>query len=733
MFRRELLPVALCLSCQPRMPPPQPAAATTAGFENPGGMWVPAQLNTPEHAEKLQQLGLAVDPTHLSDPLASPLGAVVHLGGCTASFVSPSGLIVTNHHCVTGSLQYNSTPEHNLLEDGFLANTRAEERWNGPGSRVYVTQKLTDVTDEVRAGLEDVTDPRARYTMTETRQKELLARCEKDRPSLRCQVASYDGGTRYLLIERFRIKDVRLVYAPPRGVGNYGGEIDNWMWPRHTGDFAFYRAYVGPDGQPREHHANNTPYRPRHYLRLPSEPLAAGDLVFVVGYPGKTYRHYTAAEAAERVDWYYPRRIRMCEDYLAALARTTGDPEAAIRSASLQRGLENALKYTRGALEGLSQGGAAAERQRLEAGLRAEADPGFFDALDAVFTERRATRDLDQALSEVVRLSSLLPAVDRIVRMAEERPKPDAERKPGFQERDWERAKESQRRLERTYHRSNEVELLTTAFVRMASSVSEPPAVMSVLLGATEPTREAIRTAVENVYAATKLESTEVRLKLLETTTMAELEAHPDPLMKLARALRTDLAGKEEREETLAGKMLHLRPQYLALLRQISDREIAPDANGTLRVTYGTVRGYRPRPDRDIYEPFTTLSQTVAKATGEKPFDPPQALLSAANAHHTRGYLDAELGDVPVNFLTDLDITGGNSGSPTLNRKGEIVGLAFDGNYESMASDWLFMPEITRSIHVDMRYILWVMDAVSEADHLIAEMGGTPHIDARGQ
>lgn len=726
-------------------PPPEgapdaeapPAPAETVGFENPGGMWLPKQL--PEHAETLKKLGLEIDAADLADPMAYPLGAVVSLGGCSASFVSPKGLVITNHHCVTGALQYNSTPDKNLLEEGYRAQKPDEERSIGPTGRVYVTQAFTDVSDRMRQGLTEVADDKARHDELEKREKALIAECEKKKPDVRCEVASYFGGGQYLLIERLEIKDVRLVYAPPAGVGNFGGEIDNWRWPRHSGDFALYRAYVGKDGKPAEHAAENVPYQPRQYLKLASRPLGAGDLVFVAGYPGRTYRLTTADEAEEAVDWWYPRRIELFKDYIAVVEKLgASDPEVKIKATPLERGLSNALTYTRGSLEGLTKGGAASLRRQRDDKLRdwVGADEarkkkygGVFPRLGQIFEQREKTRNLDYSLEEVARFPSLLGAAITIVRMAEERPKKDAERDPAFQQRNWERLEQEQKALEKRYSKKLDQALLELALQRATRLLKEPADQKAVLApftgkgGAGEIERE-----VKRIYDGTKLGDAKLRVKLLRTGTSAALRASRDPLLQAAVALWPKLREKEDREEARAGAFALVRPEYVAALREMRPEPIAPDANGTLRVTYGTVRGYRPSLEAPLHEPFTRLQGVVEKHTGKEPFDAPARLIELAKAGKTGPYVDAELGAVPVNFLADLDITGGNSGSPTLNARGELVGLAFDGNYEAMASDWVFMPEITRSIHVDLRYALWVMDAVDQVDWVLQEMGVSPKL-----
>ncbi len=701
-------------------------------------MWLPGQLL--EHAAQLEKLGLAIDPASLADPMAYPLGAVVSLGGCSASFVSPDGLIVTNHHCATGALQYSSTPKENLLENGFLAKSRKDEKWNGPTARVFVTQAFTDVTKRVREGLEAIKDDEARYQAIEKREKELVAECEK-KESVRCEVAEMFGGGQYLLIERLEIRDVRLVYAPPSGIGNFGGEIDNWRWPRHAGDFSFLRAYVGKDQKPKDHADDNVPFKPRMHLKLAKEPLAPGDLVFVAGYPGRTYRLYTAEETKEAVEWHYPKRIELFEEYLALLEGLgKDDPDVKIKATPLSRGLANALTYTKGALEGLTKGGALQQREKRDEELRQwiEAEPGriaqygkVFAELDRVFAERRRTRDADFALWELVRLSGLTDAATTIVRMAEERKKPDADRDPRYQERNWKPLSQGQEALDKRYARKLEAGLISLALER-ASKLEDKTMRAKILAAFTskkDPSKADIEKAVADTLAHTKLEAAKTRVKLLETATPAQLKASRDPLIAAAVKLAPLLKNMDEREHARGGALALVRPLYVAALKERTPGPLAPDANGTLRVTYGTVRGYKPTPNAKSYEPFTRVEGVVKKATGKDPFDAPEKLLKMIKEKKFGPYRNPALGSVPVDFLADLDITGGNSGSPTLNARGELVGLAFDGNYEAMASDWLFMPDITRSIHVDIRYALWVMDAVSGADSLLREMGVTPAIE----
>ncbi|HEY3664721.1 MAG TPA: S46 family peptidase, partial [Polyangiaceae bacterium] len=252
------------------LPPPTAAPAATQSsaqpaevrppFQNPGGMWLPLQV--PDHAVELKRMGLAVDPALLSDPKSSVLGAVVNLNGCSASFVSKDGLVVTNHHCATGALQKNSTPEHDLLKTGMLARSRGEERTSGPSARLNVLSKMTEVTDEVAPALAKVKDDLSRELERERLEKEIVARCEQGRPGTRCALVSMYAGLRYYVLETLEIRDVRIVYAPAASIGNFGGEVDNWRWPRQCGDVTFFRAYVGKDGLPADFSADNVPYQP---------------------------------------------------------------------------------------------------------------------------------------------------------------------------------------------------------------------------------------------------------------------------------------------------------------------------------------------------------------------------------------------------------------------------------------------------------------------------------------
>jgi hypothetical protein len=271
------------------------------------GMWMPQQI--PAVGDELKKLGLQLDPKQFADLTGFPMGAIVSIGGCSASFVSPEGLLVTNHHCVYGALQYNSTPQNDLVTNGFLAKTKAQEIQAAPDARVYVTTNIEDVTPQVLAAFPPNATDADRDRLITRRRREIVNACEKP-GGLNCQVASFYEGAQYVKITRMEIRDVRLVYAPALGVGNFGDEVDNWMWPRHTGDFGYYRAYVGKNGKPADFSKDNVPYKPKHFLKVSTRDLDPDDLVMVTGFPGTTKRWVTASEVVAAQDFDLPTSVK---------------------------------------------------------------------------------------------------------------------------------------------------------------------------------------------------------------------------------------------------------------------------------------------------------------------------------------------------------------------------------------------------------------------------------------
>jgi hypothetical protein len=703
---------------------------TTASALAVEGMWTPEQL--PEIEEDLRRKGLAMDADRLADLDGFPMAAVISLGGCTASFVSPQGLVVTNHHCARGSVQYNSTEENNYLADGFLAGSLDEELPAAPGTRVYVTTRRADVTDRVLAGVNDDMTPRERYQAIEDAQKSLIAECEAP-GGVRCRVAEFYGGASYTLIERMEIRDVRLVYAPADSIGKYGGDVDNWMWPRHTGDFAFYRAYVGPDGKPADKSEENVPFRPEHFLKVSKSGLEAGDFVMVAGYPGRTSRYARSAEVEHVFGWAYPNWIEVIGDWIATIEETAPEgSDARIKYEARLAGLNNAMKNFGGQLEGARRVGLAerkAEReQALEAWLEADRDRAGavrdIAGLDALIAEMNSDSRQDFWYDRVT-FPQLLSAAQQLYRWSREQEKPDAEREPGYQERDRRFIAQRLERIDRRFDPSVD-RAVWLLFLEgyLEQPVNERVEAFDAALGLESMMdREALEDRLDSYYEATKMNDLDERLAWMDRPA-ADFEASDDPFIRLAVALFDHEMAEEEEQKSFDGRMARQRPAYMeALIAQSREqgRAVYPDANSSLRVTYGNVFGGSPR-DGLLYEPFTRLSGITEKDTGEAPFDAPPRQLELIEAGDFGDYALASLGSVPVNFLSDLDSTGGNSGSPTLDAEGNLVGLLFDGTIESVNSDWDFDPRTTRSIHVDSRYMLWVMEKVDGADRLLREM-----------
>jgi hypothetical protein len=700
------------------------------------GMWMPQQI--PDLASKLKAIGFQGDPAAFADLTGQPMGAIVSLGGCTASFVSPDALIVTNHHCAAGALQYNSTPQKNLLQDGFLAKTRDEEVSNGPGSRVFVTTSVKDVTEEITGKIDPKLDDRKRYEVLEQRVKARTAACEAG--GLRCRISSFFEGLKYFEIAQLEIQDVRTVYAPPAGIGNFGGETDNWRWPRHTGDWSFFRAYVGKDGKPAPFSKENVPFKPQRWLKVQPAGLKDGDLVFVTGYPGRTQRHQTFSEVKETVEWLFPRVIRTYQEQIQILEKLgKQDKELAIKVAGRLRGLNNTLTNRKGVLEGMMKGGILANKEKAQKEFEAwiALDPvrqkeygDVLPALAALQGESEKTRTRDAAFGQLFGASALLSAAHNALLLSVERPKKDQDREPGYQERDWSRMREAQERLQRTLDARIDRALLRYWMCHAAALPADQRIVgldTAVGLSAGTPEAEAekaIDAYLDKAYAGTKLADKDIRLSLLEKKT-ADLTAMKDPFIDLAIALNPLYQANKEAGKRRSGAYSRLRPRYMQALLAKAGGLVAPDANSTLRVTFGQVKGVDSK-DGLFFKPFTTLAGIEQKHTGEGEFDAPDRQLEAIKALRAgkkTPYAAEAVGDVPVDFLSTVDTTGGNSGSPTLNGRGELVGLLFDGVYETIASDFLYDKVRTRSIHVDVRYLLWTMAEVDGAAHLVNEMG----------
>ncbi|MCS6114128.1 S46 family peptidase [Shewanella baltica] len=706
------------------------AVAASFGAQADEGMWQPHQL--PAMADELKAKGLEIDAKSISKLTEFPMNAVISLGGCTASFVSPKGLVVTNHHCAYGAIQYNSTPEKNLLQDGFLAKTFADELPATPGSRVYVTEDVTNVTERVKGGLEGKMGSDF-YQGVESQEKALVAECEKE-DGYRCQVYSFHGGLEYYLVKQLEIRDVRLVYNPAASVGKYGGDVDNWMWPRHTGDFSFYRAYVSKAGKPADFSSDNVPYEPKSFLKVSAKGVSDGDFVMVAGYPGRTNRYRTANEVQNQFEWAYPEGKLLRERFIEIIKDTAPEgSDERIKYESQIAGLANYAKNFTSMIEFYGKSTMLADRKAREAELAAWiAKDSSRDAkygktlaeLDALIAKSKAHQERDMILS-YIGSTTMLPTARSLYRLANEKQLPDMQREPGFQERDMTRLKASMERIDRRYAPSVDKAVLFDMLKRYAALPEDKrlPA-LDKAFGIDKKFSEAkLSKTLDKMYAKTELGKKDVRLAWMDKS-VADFKASKDPFIQFAVAMYdTDMA-EEKKEKELDGELMKVRPQYMDAIIAYNLEQGKPvyaDANSSLRVTVGHVKGYSPK-DGLVAVPFTRLEGIVQKDTGVDPFDAPKKELELIKQKQYGDFYVKAIDSVPVNFLSTLDTTGGNSGSPTLNGRAELVGLLFDGVYESIIGDWAYDDNINRSIQVDSRYMLWVMKYLDHADNLLAEM-----------
>ena len=700
------------------------ALALVAGADD--GMWMPHQMKNLD----LKALGLRMDPGNLYKTDGTGLmSAVVNLGGGTGEFVSPEGLVLTNHHVAYGAIPRASSKEKDYITDGFLARTRGEEI-PAQGYTVGVLLGYEDVTAKVNAYFKPKMTPRERYDAFDKAQKELTAEGEKAGKDLRCTLASMYSGNAYYLYTFKQIRDVRLVYAPPQDLGNFGGETDNWMWPRHTCDFSFLRAYVAPDGTAADYSTANVPYKPKVWLKVSLDGFKEGDFTFVMGYPGRTYRNYALAELKNDQE-NMAKRIKDIQDLIGFYeAAGKADKEVEIRYAGQVKGLYNGLKNMQGKLEGFVKYDLVAKKAAQEKELIAwiAADPGRAKtygaapaALDAFLARQKAFGARTELLNGVLGGSTILSQAYNIVRAVPEFQKPDKDREQAYQERNVPRIKQGIQLAERGYVLATDKELLKWTLRRLRASHPDVAAWPAALKGLAAGTEAEVDARVDAMYAKTTLGDPARRLELLGLKP-AQLAAVDDPFLKLAAAMEQELKGAREESKGMGREGADLKKTYEAAILEMKKGTYPPDANGTIRFTYGPVLGYQPR-DAVQYLPQTTVKGVVEKDTGVFPFKVPAKVKDLWTAKDFGPYADAGLKDVPACFLNTTNVTGGNSGSPTLNAKGEQIGIIFDMTYESVIGDYYIIPELQRSISVDVRYVLWVTDKFSGAAHIVKEMG----------
>ena len=682
------------------------------------GKWTPQQVLEQGQAwVTARGFGLPLDRLWNAQAGGGLLANAVQLPGCSGSFISADGLLVTNHHCVVSILQEHSTPQANLGKDGYLARTRADEKAS-KAYRIQVPRAFRDVTREVLAAIPASADDVARFRAVDAAEKSIVAACEA-KPQTRCQFATFDGGLFFTLTEFEEISDVRLVYAPPEMVANYGGEVDNWMWPRHSGDFALLRAYV-----------NGQPYAPRYWFPVSTEGVKPGDAVAVLGYPGRSYRSFIADEMAEREEKWFPAVRDLNADWIRVLEQAGAQSTTvAIAVEDELRSLENTRKNADGQIAGLRRGRIVEKQRAADARVKAwvasrpehaSAIEGY-EGLARLNAERLRSWDRDFLLDVIARGPRALRWPTQIARRAGESLKPDAEREPGYMDRDIPRLRDQVERDQKRYIEAVDKALLR-AWLRRALALPADQRIAAVddaFAGATG--ESALDGRIDQLYAASRVFDLATRKAMFDERPDV-LQARKDPLMALGFALDAERLRLKTRRDAASGATLRLRPAWRRAVIAEAGRPVAPDANSSLRVTFGRVEGYTPR-EGLVALPQTTLDGVMQKHTGQDPFDVPASVQRAHASARASRWRDVTMGQVPVDFLATADTTGGNSGSPTIDGKGRLVGVNFDRVWENVANDFGYNPEIARNVNADIRYLLWLLDDVEHATGLLKELG----------
>ena len=690
------------------------------------GMWMLTQLGQLDLAKK----GLMIPLEEIYSPDKPCLAnAILQLGGGSASFVSPEGLVVTNHHVAYTALQRASSVNNDYLTNGFLATNRSAE-FQAPGYQARLMTEMKDVTSEVLSSAKGIMDPVEKDKKVNAHIAEMTKVINSLGNDHEAVVVPMYNGKQYIMYTYKVFKDIRVVYSPPLSIGNFGGETDNWMWPRHTGDFSFMRVYVSPDGQGKEYSTENVPYKPKVWLKVALGDLKEGDFNFIMGYPGFTTRYRSSNSVWWNLNFNYPFNINNFREIISlAEELTKNDPEGKLKVASLTKGLANVMKNYQGKVDGMKKtrflqnrldfekeyltwAVGTPERKAKYAGILSK-EKLYYDILEK-------TKDRDNIFGVLQGLSgTMFNVASQIYNLAKEMEKPVSEREPGLTD---ESITEFAEGLTYTYNDYYEPvdKALLVRVLKMAAALPPGQRITGlefILKGAGKTPEQ----WVDEAYKTTKMKDPAFAKSLIKKSS-ADIEKTDDPFLLLAISIYPLSEEINKNTRVFGANVTALRKDYMDALYEWKGTTMYPDASSTIRFTWGPIKGYKPA-DAIWYGPFTSLQGVVDKNSGEEPFNAPAGLVALEEKKDFGRWKDSELNDVPVAFLNQCDITGGNSGSPVMNSKGEIIGVAFDGNYEAMISDWKYDYALQRCIAVDIRYVLFISEKFGKAGFLLDEMG----------
>ncbi len=686
-----------------------------------GGMWIPTELNEKE----MKAMGMKISAKQIFDPSKPSIkDAVVQFdGGCTAEIISPKGLLLTNHHCGYDNIQSHSTVENDLLADGFWAKNMGEELPN-PGVTVDFVLDIKDVTGQILGNTANLDAKQAEQVIKNN--IDVVSKSFKTEPHQKVVIRPMYYGNKYYayIIETF--KDIRMVGAPPSSIGKFGSDTDNWVFPRHTGDFMMFRIYADKNNKPAEYSKDNIPYKPKHFLPVSIKDKKEGDFTFVFGFPGRT-TEYLPSVAVEKIrSEIDPAMIDVRDVALKTLdEKMRTDQATKIKYASKFASVANYWKKWKGEVEGLTKSDAVGKKQRYEQSLMAK-NPQVKTTLDEfnrLYTEQ-APYALSRAYySEVIRNAETLSLANNYFSFANavEAGKMDAKTLENFKNR-----------LAEVYKNYDpELDAKVTAKVLALYANRVKPEFLPAgfdqykdvnrnLQTIEELSRNSVITGRGTFNGATAYSGLD---KVFADPNALVQNLKNDPLMKLFTAMRENYLGKTDGKYAEYQKQIDvLQKKYMAQQMETDkDRTFYPDANSTLRVTYGEVKGSNPK-DALYYGYQTHLSGVMEKyVPGDYEFDVPKKLIDLYN-RKDYGIYKNSTGDVPVNFTATNHTTGGNSGSPALDANGNLIGLNFDRQWEGTMSDINFDPRFSRNIMVDTKYILFIVDKYADAKWLLNEM-----------